>query len=57
MSLRYGAVKGRMEDVALELMGYADRMLPVIEELEEEVLPAARRGGSQTFRALTDPKY
>ena len=55
LSLRYGAVIGRLRDMAYEISRYLDGRIPVIEELEQDVLPALRKHGSQRFRDLVTP--
>ena len=53
LSLRYGAVTGRLADVQDELRRYLAGELPSIPELEEEPLLATR--GVQTFANLVTP--
>ena len=57
MALRYGAVRGRLEDVGLALKRWADGELKILCELEEERLDPARARGNQFYRALVSPMF
>lgn len=53
LAMRYGAVRGQLEDAADEILRYLSGELAVIEELEEAPLPTARE--TQHFEHLVTP--
>ena len=57
MALRYGAVKGRLEDVGLALKRWACGELETLCEMDEERLDPARARGNQFYRALVSPMF
>lgn len=57
ITLRYGAVKGRLRDVSYTLNCYCDSRLPVIEELEYPELEASRKDGIQFFQVYVSPQF
>ena len=57
LSLRYGAVTGRLKDVKHEIYRYLNNQIPTIAELEVIPLPALRKHGSHAFRDLVTPAF
>lgn len=55
-ALRYGAVMGRLRDVGSALLRYVDGSLATLCELDEEPLPAARKGGMQWYQVYVSPQ-
>ncbi|MCQ2458306.1 MAG: beta-N-acetylhexosaminidase [Clostridia bacterium] len=55
-ALRYGAVTGRIRDVALTLTEYADGLTGSIAELDEPALEPTRRGGMQWYDVYVSPR-
>lgn len=54
--LRYGSVKGRLQDVALTLTEYANGQTDGIAELDEPMLDPTRRGGMQYYEVYVSPR-
>ncbi|MDR1569804.1 MAG: beta-N-acetylhexosaminidase [Oscillospiraceae bacterium] len=57
LALRYGAIIGRMEDVADALKRYAAGELSTLAELDEKPLPVARKLGMQFYNVYVTPQY
>ena len=57
LSLRYGALTGRLVDVQEELLAYLKGELATIPELDETPLPSARKGGMQYYQVYVAPGF
>lgn len=55
LALRYGAVKGRLEDVQESILRWVSGELPQLCEMEEEPMPAVRKWGSQSYSVHVTP--
>ncbi len=55
LALRYGGVKGRLEDVKDALICYADGELDTLCEMDEERLDPARKHGMQFYQVYVTP--
>ena len=57
ISMRYGAVIGRLQDVQDVLLRYAEGELDTICELDEEPLDPTRKFGMQFYEVYTTPSF
>lgn len=57
LSLRYGAVTGRLNDVRDELERYLRSELETVAELEEMPLPSERKSGMQYYQVYVSPSF